>query len=131
VTSFELTDLAGVAEQNDEVLVRAELLDTNYLTASVREATLRVAKLLLLREPSWDKPEIDLPNVSDTAIERLIERLKAEGQPYRALILSNWATAGMGKLPLYALFLYNADYGHSRAILERILTGEEAAPPYL
>jgi hypothetical protein len=128
---FELTDLAGVAEKNDEALVRAEVLDTNYLTASLREATLRVAKLLLLRAPSWDKPEIDLPNVSDTAIERLIDRLKAEGQQYRALILSNWATSGMGKLPLYALFLYNADYRHSRAILERIALGEEDAPPYL
>jgi hypothetical protein len=128
---FEVSELATVAEHNDEALVRATLLDTNYLTCSVREAALRVAKLLLLREPSWHLPEVDLPNVTDTAIERLVDRLKAEGQQYRALILSNWATARLGRLPLYALFLYNADHGRTRAILEHILTGEKTAPPYL
>lgn len=128
---FELSDLAAVAELNDEAVVRAEVLGTNYLTCSPREATVRVAKLLLLREPTWNLPEVDLPNVSDTAIERLVDRLKAEGLQYRAVMLSNWATARLGRLPLYALFLYNADYGRSRAILEHILTGEEYAPPYL
>jgi hypothetical protein len=128
---FELSDLAQVAELNDEASVRAEVLDTNYLTCSVSEATLRVAKLLLLREPTWDHPEVDLPNVSDTAIERLVDSLKAEGQKYRAVMLSNWATSRMGKLPLYALFLYNADYRRTRAILDYILTGETNAPPYL
>lgn len=128
---FELSDLASVAELNEEALVRAELLDTNFSTCSVREATLRVAKLLLLREPSWDQAEVDLPNVTDTAVERLVDRFKAEGQKYRAVMLSNWATARQGRLPLYALFLYNADYARSRAILEHMLTGEENAPPYL
>lgn len=128
---FELSDMAAVAEQNDEASVRAELLATDFSTCSLREATLRVAKLLLLREPSWHQPEVDLPNVSDTAIERLVDRLKADGQHYRAVMLSNWATSRQGRLPLYALFLYNANYGHSRAILEHILTGEKTAPPYL
>jgi hypothetical protein len=128
---FELSDLASVAERNDEALVRAEVLDANYLTCGLREATLRVAKLLLLREPSWDQPEVDLPNVTDTAVERLVDRLKAEGLNYRAVMLSNWATARQGWLPLYALFLYNSDYGRSRAILEYMLTGEKNAPPYL
>jgi hypothetical protein len=128
---FELSDLARVAEQNDEAAVRAEVLGTNYATCSVSEAALRVAKLLLLREPTWDQPEIDLPNVYDTPIEQLVDRLKAEDRTYRALILANWATSRMGYLPMYALFLYNADYRRSRAILEHILTGEEWAPPYL
>jgi hypothetical protein len=128
---FELSDMASVAELNDEAAVRAEVLDTNYLTSSLREATLRVSKLLLLREPSWKSPEVDLPNVSDTPIERLVDRFKAEGLHYRAVMLSNWATTGQAWLPAYGLFLYNMDYGHTRAILERLLTGEKLAPPYL
>ena len=128
---FELSDLAGVAQQNDPALVRAELQDTDFLTCDLRDATLRVAKLLLLREPSWHKPEVDLPNSRDTAVERLVDRLKSEGQYYRAVMLSNWATSRMGRLPLYALFLYNTNYARTRAILEHILLGEDEAPPYL
>lgn len=128
---FELSDLARVAEQNDEASVRAEVLAANYLTCSASEAALRVAKLLLLREPTWNQAEVDLPNVTDTALERLVDRLKADGLKYRAVMLSNWATARQGRVPLYSLFLYNADYGRTRAILERILTGEKWSPPYL
>lgn len=128
---FELSDLAAVAEQHDEAAVRAALLDTNFQTCGLREGTLRTAKLLLLREPSWQQAEIDLPNVFDTAIERRLDRFKAEGKRYKAVMLANWATGRLGWLPLYALFLYNCDYGRSRAILEHMLTGEKSAPPYL
>jgi hypothetical protein len=128
---FELHDMAAVAALNVEATVRADVLATNYLTTSVPEATLRVAKLLLLREPSYETAEVQLVNRTDTLIERLADRLMAEGQRYRAVMLSNWATASLGKLPLYALFLYNTRYAHSQAILERMLTGERWSPPYL
>lgn len=128
---FKLSDMAGVAAINDEATVRADVLATNYLTTSVPEATLRVAKLLLLREPSYELAEGHLPNRTDTLVERLAEQLVAEGKRYRAVMLSNWATASLGKLPLYALFLYNRRYGQSHAILEQLLMGERWAPPYL
>jgi hypothetical protein len=85
----------------------------------------------LLREPSYEQAEVQLVNNTDTLIEQLAERLMAEGQRYRAVMLSNWATASLGKIPLYALFLYNTRYGHSHEILERVLSGEQWAPPYL
>lgn len=79
---FEREDLAEVAEINDEATVRAEALDTDYLTTSVAESTLRVAKILLLREPTYERAEVRIHNVHDTAVERLVERLEAEGQRY-------------------------------------------------
>jgi hypothetical protein len=128
---FERAELAEVAEHNDEATVRAAALDTDYLTTSVRESTLRVAKILLLREPSCELSEVHIDNVHDTAIERLAERLAAEHEPYRAVMLANWATIRQGHIPNYALYLYNADYGSSRRILEHMLTGERWPPPYL
>lgn len=128
---FEREDLAEVAEINDEATVRAEALDTDYLTTSVAESTLRVAKILLLREPTYERAEVRIHNVHDTAVERLVERLEAEGQRYRVVMLSNWATVRMGELPRYALYLYNQNYRNTRPILEHILTAERWAPPYL
>jgi hypothetical protein len=128
---FDRAELAEVAEHNDEATVRATVFDTDYLTTSVSESTLRVAKLLLLREPSHDSPEVRISNVHDTAVERLAERLVAEGLTYRAVMLANWSTIRQGHIPNYALYLYNADYGSTRRILEHILLGEEWAPPYL
>ncbi|PRQ09013.1 hypothetical protein [Enhygromyxa salina] len=128
---FSLSAMAEVAALNDEAKVRAEALATDYLTTSVPEATLRVAKLLLLREPTFARAEAQLHNRTNTRLELLVERFIAEGNRYRALMLSNWATASLGKLPLYALFLYNSGYGHSQEILEHVLTSERWAPPYL
>jgi hypothetical protein len=128
---FEHADLAEVAEPQDEATVRAAVLDTDYRTTSVPESTLRVAKLLLLREPSYGGSEVRISNVHDTAIERLAQRLEAEGNIYRAVMLANWCTIRQGHIPNYALYLYNADYKHTRRILEHLLLGEKLAPPYI
>lgn len=128
---FQRAELAEVADHNDEATVRAAALGTDYLTTSVRESTIRVAKILLLREPSCELSEVRISNIHDTAIERLAERLESDNQHYRAVMLANWATIRQGHIPNYALYLYNADYGSSRRILEHMLTGEQWAPPYL
>jgi hypothetical protein len=128
---FDVKDLASVAVRNDAETVRAEALGTDYLTTDVRAATLRVARVLLLRGAGWDHEEVDFLNKTDTLMERRIEALKAEGKKYRALIMANWATASQSDLSFYTLFLYNVRYRGSHAVLEHLLTGEGAAPPYL
>lgn len=128
---FQLEELAQVAELNDEARVRSEALETDYLASDIRASTLRVAKVLLLRGSEWQLPEVDFPNRTGTLVEQRIEALKAEGKRYRALILANWATASQSELSMYTLFLYNARHRHSHEILEHLLNGEKAAPPYL
>ena len=128
---FELQDLASVAALNDEATVRSQATDTDYLTTDLRTSTLRVARVLLLRAPGWDQPEVDSANKTATLVERRIEALKAEGKKYRALILANGATASQSDLSMYTLFLYNARYRRSHEVLERLVTGEKWAPPYL
>lgn len=128
---FQVEELAPVAAQNDEAEVRSAALETDYLTTRAEDAAVRVAKVLLFRGPEWELPEVDFPNRTDTLVERWIDRLKAEGNRYRALILANWATTKQSDLAMYPLFLYNSRYRNSHRILEYILSGEKWAPPYL
>ena len=128
---FRLEDLASVAEANDESRVRSEALETNYLTTDARTSALRVAKVLLLRDPRWTLAEVDFPNRTGTAVERRIAGLIAEGLKYRAVVLANWATAFQSDLSLYSLFAYNVGHGNSERLLEYLLMGEKHSPPYL
>jgi hypothetical protein len=128
---FQVPELASVVALNDEQQVRSAALETDFLSTDVKTSTLRVAKVLLLRDPRWDILEIDFPNKTGTPVERWIERLKAEGKKYRAVALSNWCAAPRSELSMYALFLYNLGYGNSRKVIEYLLHGEKGVPPYL
>jgi hypothetical protein len=130
-TLFQLDELASVAAPNDEARVRSEALETNYVTTDAKTSALRIAKVLLLRDPRWEQAEVDFPNRTDTLVERRIESLIAEGRKYRAVILTNWLTAFQSDLSLYALFAYNSRHGNSQRLLETLLNGEKQAPPYL
>lgn len=130
--TFDNAELTTVSALNDEADVRAEALATDYLRTDLEEATLRIARLLLLRSPEHEHAEVSFPPRGEkTPIEALADRLRAEGLRYRAVMLANWLTSDTSALAMYPLFLYNTGYGKSRAILERVLCGEKWAPPYL
>ncbi|MBY0428349.1 MAG: hypothetical protein K2Q32_03930, partial [Alphaproteobacteria bacterium] len=122
--------LTKIIDDNDEQQVRTDALETNYLQTDVIEATIRVAKVLLLLWKGWDKPEVDFPNRTNTLMEQWIVACQANNQHHYARHLIKWLTAVRVPHAYYPIFLFNRNMWRSNEFLNFILTDNEA-PPYL
>lgn len=122
--------LRQIVADNDEQQIKTSVLNKDYIAADVIETTAVIAKLLLMRWPHWNKPDVDLPNKTNTLFEQWIDACKEKGKLHRARLLVTWLTAIRGHYANYQIFLFNKRMWRSKEFLHFILKDNEA-PPYL
>ncbi len=134
--SVEYSDdeLRTLVTGGDEEVLRSEVLAFDYLHAHPRESALLIGRILLYPLETAARNAVKVYNRNNTPYEQWLDALRLEHKDLKADTLARWLMTGgtpYEKISLYAIFLYNRNYGQTRRIFSVLLNNDWNTPPYL
>lgn len=127
-------ELRNLISGGDESVLRAEALAFDYLQAHPRESALLIGRILLYPSETAARNTVKVYNRNNTPYEQWLDTLRIEHKDMKADVLIRWLMTGgtpHDRIALYAIFLYNRNYGRTRKIFSVLLNDDWNAPPYL